>query len=81
MAIDNRYSTKCGDVQDLLTRFMVEDIDQEVVKGAVMLIREARMNLQAENSETKTTINPAVSSIASAKLMTPNGPFPRLIKP
>tara|TARA_R110000851_G_scaffold84037_1_gene183478 strand:+ start:9881 stop:10135 length:255 start_codon:yes stop_codon:yes gene_type:complete len=83
MAIDNRFSieTYTGQrktLQDLLVRFLNEEIDHETVKGCTTLIREARMVIQAESVESKTRVNPAMKV---KKDLTPNGPFPRLIKP
>ena len=83
MAIDNRFSieTYTGQrktLQDLLVRFLNEEIDHETVKGCTTLIREARMVIQAESVESKTRVNP---SMKVKKDLTPNGPFPRLIKP
>ena len=83
MAIDKRFSieTYAGQrktLQDLLVRFLDEEIDHETVKGCTTLIREARMVIQAEATATKTIVNPAMKG---KKDITPNGPFPRLIKP
>jgi len=83
MAIDKRFSieTYVGQrktLQDLLVKFLNEEIDHETVKGCTTLIREARMVIQAEAVEGKTKVNPGMKS---KKDLTPNGPFPRLIKP
>jgi len=82
MAIDKRFSieTYVGQrktLQDLLVKFLNEEIDHETVKGCTTLIREARMVIQAEAVEGKTK----VPVMKSKKDLTPNGPFPRLIKP
>ena len=83
MAIDNRFSieTYTGQrktLQDLLVRFLNEEIDHETVKGCTTLIRESRMVIQAESTAAKSNVNPVVKGKSH---ITPNGPFPRLIKP
>tara|TARA_R100001443_G_scaffold8698_1_gene18122 strand:+ start:14725 stop:14979 length:255 start_codon:yes stop_codon:yes gene_type:complete len=83
MAIDKRISieTYAGQrktLQNLLVQFLAEEIDHEVVKGATTLIREARMVIQAEAAANKGNVNTVVKGKGE---ITPNGPFPRLIKP
>tara|TARA_B100000424_G_scaffold41837_1_gene28326 strand:- start:17959 stop:18213 length:255 start_codon:yes stop_codon:yes gene_type:complete len=83
MAIDKRYSieTYAGQkktLQDLYEKFLSEQIDHDMVKGATTLIREARMVLQAESAEKKGQVNTVIKGKSE---ITPNGPFPRLIKP
>ena len=83
MAIDDRYSLHSfagqrSAVQDLFIKYLEGKVDHEIVKGATTLIREARMILQAELQDNKTRTNPAMQT---KKPPTPNGPFPRLIKP
>lgn len=85
MAIDDRYSLHTfqgqrSAVQDLFVKYIDGKVDHEIVKGATTLIREARMILQAENQENKTKTNPAMQTKQKVTT-TPNGPFPRLIKP
>ena len=82
MSLDKRYSIESFDGQkkalnNLFNEFVVGGVDAEVVKGCVALIREARQVLQAER--TAALPNDAVSAVGSSSL-TPNGPFPRLIK-
>jgi hypothetical protein len=84
MAIDDRYSLHSFEgqrsaVQDLFVKYIEGRLDHEIVKGATTLIREARMILQAEIHDKKTRTNPAMKK--TVKKPTPNGPFPRLIKP
>ena len=83
MAIDDRYSLHSFEgqrsaVQDLFIKYIEGKVDHEIVKGATTLIREARMILQAELQDDKKRINPAMQTKTKP---TPNGPFPRLIKP
>lgn len=82
MAIDKRYSIQSYGGQkktldDLFNRFIGGDIDSSTVQGCVALIREARQVLQAERSAN--IGNAAIATTTGAPL-TPNGPFPRLIK-
>lgn len=84
MAIDERLNLQTFKgqrvaVQDLFIRFLGEEIDSDTVRGATTLIREARMILQAELTTTLKE-NPAMKKTI-AENITPNGPFPRLIKP
>ena len=79
---DKRYSIQPLKGQKLALNqifndFMQEKMKMDKIKGAVMLIREARQVLQAEQSAK--IGNDAVRSLAPG--LTPNGPFPRLIKP
>ena len=81
--LDKRYSIVSLKGQkmaldDIFNRFMSENMKMDKVKGAVMLIREARQVLQAEQSAK--IGNDAVRTLQASSL-TPNGPFPRLIKP
>jgi hypothetical protein len=78
--MDKRYSIKSFDGQkkaldSLFNQFLVGAVDHEKIKGCVALIREARQVLQAER--TMAMGNDAVSTVGP---LTPNGPFPRLIK-
>jgi hypothetical protein len=82
MGVDNRYSIQSYDGQkktldDLFNRFVGGDLDASTVQGCVALIREARQVLQAQRQAN--VGNPAVASTIGKEL-TPNGPFPRLIK-
>lgn len=84
MAIDERLNLQTFKgqrvaVQDLFIRFLGEEIDSDTVRGATTLIREARMILQAELT-TAMKENPAMKKKITENI-TPNGPFPRLIKP
>ena len=84
MAIDDRYSLHSfkgqrSAVQDLFIKYLQGEVDHEIIKGATTLIREARMILLAEFQEEKRKTNPAMKP--PKKTTTPNGPFPRLIKP
>jgi len=84
MAIDERLNLQTfrGQriaVQDLFIKFLGEEIDSDTVRGATTLIREARMILQAELT-TAMKENPAMKKKITENI-TPNGPFPRLIKP
>ena len=84
MAIDERLDLQTfrgqrKAVQDLFLKFLGEEINFETVRGATTLIREARMILQAEMTTTPKE-NPAMKKKITDNI-TPNGPFPRLIKP
>tara|TARA_Y100001963_G_scaffold142103_1_gene211162 strand:- start:126 stop:383 length:258 start_codon:yes stop_codon:yes gene_type:complete len=84
MAIDERldlqtFKGQRTAVQDLFIKFLGAEIDSETVRGATTLIREARMILQAEMTTTPKE-NPAMKKNMTESI-TPNGPFPRLIKP
>jgi|TARA_R100000458_G_C8239493_1_gene218961 hypothetical protein len=84
MAIDKRLDLQTFKgqriaVQDLFIKFLGAEIDNETVRGATTLIREARMILQAELTTTPKE-NPAMKKKVTDSI-TPNGPFPRLIKP
>tara|TARA_R110000824_G_scaffold35722_6_gene111703 strand:+ start:2622 stop:2879 length:258 start_codon:yes stop_codon:yes gene_type:complete len=84
MAIDKRldlqtFKGQRTAVQDLFIKFIDAEIDADTVKGATTLIREARMILQAEMTTTPKE-NPAMKKSITESI-TPNGPFPRLIKP
>lgn len=84
MAIDDRYTLHTfqgqrSAVQDLFVKYIDGQVDHEVIKGATTLIREARMILQAELQEGKRRTNPATENKVTKP--SPNGPFPRLIKP
>mgnify|MGYP003634670921 CR=1 FL=1 len=84
MAIDERldlqtFKGQRTAVQDLFIKFLGAEIDAETVRGATGLIREARMILQTELTTEKPAANPAMKK--PTKSITPNGPFPRLIKP
>ena len=80
--LDKRYSIETLDGQKkalskIFTEFMNGDLDMTKVKGAVQLIREARQVIQTE--QTMKIGNDAISSLNPSSL-TPEGPFPRLIK-
>ena len=81
--LDVRYSiiTYQGQkmaINDLLNKFMNDEVSKDKVLGAVSLIREARQVCGAERAEKMTNealtvnISPGVTS---------HGPFPRLINP
>ena len=79
--MDNRFSIQSFDGQkkaldNLFNQFLVGAVDHDKIKGCVALIREARQVLQAER--TMAIGNDAVSSAVGP--LTPNGPFPRLLK-
>ena len=65
-------------LNDLLNKFMRDQIPKDKIHGAVALIREARQILTAErverlsNEALTVNITPGVTS---------HGPFPRLLKP
>jgi len=78
--MDKRFSIQSFDGQKktldvLFNQFVVGAVDHETIKGCVALIREARQVLQAER-----TMAMGNDAVGSSRNLTPNGPFPRLIK-
>ena len=76
-AIDTYQGQKMA-LNDLMNKFMADDVEKDKIHGAVALIREARQVLMAErvarisNEALTVNVTPGVTS---------HGPFPRLINP
>lgn len=76
-AIDTYQGQKMA-LNDLLNKFMIDEVDKDKILGAVSLIREARQILSAERVER--IANEAIA-INVTPGVTSHGPFPRLLNP